>query len=151
MDLVNILDKIGFDFHVFIFNLANFLLLAWLLKKFLFSKIAKIVDERHHVIADGVSKLEIADSELSMARLNAENELRAARENGRDIVSEAAKRAVENSEQIRNEAMEDAKTIIENAKITAEREKISILENVRKEAAEIIAEEVANKINDKNK
>jgi len=50
--VLNNLGKMGFDWHMALFNLVNFLILYFILKKYLFGSISATIAERQKKVAD---------------------------------------------------------------------------------------------------
>jgi F0F1-type ATP synthase membrane subunit b/b' len=67
-----ILGKIGFDWQVALANLVNFLIIVFLLKKFAFKPIAKIIQDRQNKINEG---LENAKKAAEEAMKNAKSDI----------------------------------------------------------------------------
>jgi F-type H+-transporting ATPase subunit b len=67
MDIASILSTIGFDWRVALANFANFLLIFYLLKRFAFGPISRILDERKRSIEQGLEDARRAATERQMA------------------------------------------------------------------------------------
>lgn len=64
IDILEILGKIGFDWQVALVNTINFLLVFFLLQKFLFPTLRKAVEDRRAKIKEGLDKAQEADVRL---------------------------------------------------------------------------------------
>ena len=62
--LLEILGKIGFDWQVALANTVNFLIIFFLLKKFIFPSISKHITERQKKISEGLEKAKEAEARL---------------------------------------------------------------------------------------
>ena len=101
---MDVLTNIGFDWQVALANFISFLLIFWILKKFAFGPIGKILDERKKMIEEGVSKAEQSETELLVAQQKAEETLKTARAEANQIVA----RAKENGDDLVARAEQDA-------------------------------------------
>ena len=65
VNLYEILQKIGFDWQVALANLVNFLIILFLLKKFAFKPIGKLIKDRQDKINEGLQKTKEAEARLA--------------------------------------------------------------------------------------
>ena len=56
VNIYEILGKIGFDWQVALASLVNFLIILFVLKKFAFKPIKKLIQERQNKINEGIEK-----------------------------------------------------------------------------------------------
>lgn len=101
---MEVLTNIGFDWQVAVANFISFLLIYWILKKYAFGPIGKIIDERKKVINEGVSRAQESETELLVAKQKAEEELKEARSQANQIVAKAK----ENGDDLLARAQADA-------------------------------------------
>ena len=71
MDLLGILGSIGFDLNVFIFNLINFGIVIFVIKKYFFEKIQDTLEERQKIAENTLIKEEEAKKILDNAKVDA--------------------------------------------------------------------------------
>lgn len=103
--LQEVLGSLGFNVHVALANFFNFLIIFFLLQKFLFKKIANTLDERKKVIEDGVTKSEQSEKLLQDAKVNAKNLVQSAKEEANTLVKDASAKAVIVADGIKSEAL----------------------------------------------
>ena len=65
--ILGILGNIGFDWHIALANIANFLIIFFVLKKFAFGPVKKILAEREGRIKEGIENATRAETALTMA------------------------------------------------------------------------------------
>lgn len=128
-----------FDWSTLALQLVNFAILVWLLQRFLYRPILRLVDarraalEREHAEAAGAA--ETAKRQLS--------ELQAQRTGIAGERAEALARAQEESRQLltsrREQAEHDAATLMEEARRTLAREREQVLEEARRAALDLAA------------
>lgn len=69
MDFIsNALQSIGFNYHVALANFINFLIVLFVLNKFVFKKVVKILNEREVLIKSGLTNASSAEKILSLAK-----------------------------------------------------------------------------------
>jgi len=129
-------------FHVdkafFFSQVVSFLIVAFLLKKFAFGPIQKMLEERRGRIAEGEAKLkqieqQLADSERSTAAAIAKANADAAR-----LVDEAKTSAAALSEQKAQEAIASAQQILAKAEAAAAAERAAIKAELKQEFGRLV-------------
>ena len=107
-EILNILGSVGFNWHVALANFVNFLIILFLLNKFFFGKLGKVITQRQEVIERGLSHasdaekaLREADNEKKAILANAHNE-------GLKLVDSAKDHAVALASSIVKEAETEA-------------------------------------------
>lgn len=130
---MEIIQKFGLEAKLFLFQLVNFLIVVFVLKRFLFSPLKKMLDERKNRIAQSLQDAENAKIALENADEERKKILADAKSNA-DKLTASVKVSIDES---RTEAMEEAKQhsaqILEDAKHQAAAE----FENMNKEIGKI--------------
>jgi len=119
--MIEILGKIGFDWQVALANLVNFIIVFFVLKKFAFEPINKIIKERQNKIDQGLENAKLAETDRMMARELRETELSKAKKEANDIVGLAQQKSNE---------------MVLMSKTNAEKEKNQIIKEGEKEVLE---------------
>ena len=130
-------------------TIINFIILFAILKYFFFDKVKAIIDERENLINE---QLDNAEEEAEKARILAiENErvLKNAREEGMLITERHKQKAEKIYDEIVEEANQEAKIILERAKVEINREKEKVEYQLKKEAIDL-AIELSKKVIEKN-
>lgn len=130
--ILNILGSVGFNWHVALANFINFLIILFILNKFLFGKLGKVISNRQEVIERGLSQASDAEKALASAEVKKEEIIHAAKKEGHVIVSEAQTQAEALAATIKANAEEE---ISARAQALAEKE-AALKEKVEKEVAE---------------
>lgn len=107
-EILNILGSVGFNWHVALANFINFLIILFLLNKFLFGKIGKVIESRQTVIERGLSDAAEAERALANAKHEGENIIGKAHKDGHDIIVKAEEHALLRAEGIFKDAEEEA-------------------------------------------
>ena len=130
------LDVISVNIWAIIASLANLLILTWIIKRFLFKPVKKMVDARRAAIDDDYAQAKAAREEAEESRLNYEAAMAAARQTSDQIIADASRTAEYRSNEIVAEARERASEIRRQAETDA------LLE--RKKAEDEMKHEIAN-------
>lgn len=140
---MEVLTNIGFDWQVALANFISFLLIFWILKRYAFGPMGKIIDERKKIINDGVSKAQQSETELLVAKQKAEEELKAARNEANQIVAKAK----ENGDDLLSRAQADANGKADEAMTQAqkniEKQKEQMERDLLEKTAGLVAQGVA--------
>ncbi len=134
------IGALGVDGKAFLIQLITFLLALWVLKRFAFKPILKVLTERRELIEDGVrlgeemqkeqAKLEqTIDKELHEARKQADGIIAGAEQTGRQIAAEAEQKA-----------QKKADGIIKQAESRIEQESARARQKLEKEIVSLVAE-----------
>lgn len=128
---MEILNEFGFNLGLLIAQIVNFLILAFVFKKFLYKPILKVLEDRRKTISKGLADSEKAAEALAKAEEERSNILREATKESQNIIAETKKNAENLKAEILEEARADADKIIREAKSQSELE----MEKMRKEVA----------------
>ncbi len=128
-----------------VFTLANTVALFLVMKKFLWSKILRMIEDRQKEIDDMYTEADAAKSEAERLRQAYEKELSEATQTGERLVKEAVARGQSREEEILRKANEEADAIRQKAVVDIEREKKKAINDAKDEIAGI-AMEIAGKV-----
>jgi len=137
-EILQALGNIGFDWRVALANLINFLIIFYLLNRFIFKPMAKTLKERKDKIEGGIENAQKADTALVLAReekkkivnqahVESNEIVKGAREQERSIVAEAA-----------DKARVEADNILDDARAATDREKKRAQEELEREASALV-------------
>ncbi|MFI5265448.1 MAG: F0F1 ATP synthase subunit B [Candidatus Levyibacteriota bacterium] len=127
---MEILNQFGFEPVLFAAQIVNFLILAFVFKKFLYKPILKVLKERQRSIEKGLREAEEAHVTLAAAEEKKDAIIKAASKEAEEILGATKKGAEELKEQILTSAKLEAEKIISNARTQANLS----MENVEKRA-----------------
>jgi F-type H+-transporting ATPase subunit b len=136
--MLEILGKIGFDWQVALANLINFLLVFWLLKRFAFGPIKKIIAERKEKVNQGLEDARRAATDRQMAEQLREQTVMDAKKEANTIVAEANDKGKGLVEEAKTEAEEERAGILAKAEADAENLHAKMEEEFSGEAVGII-------------
>ena len=123
---MEILAKIGFDWQVALANLVNFLIIFYLLKRFLFGPVSNIIAVRKLAISEGMQNAALASDALGEAKKEGERIIAEARAEANAIVSAIEKDGSLLKARRAEEAEKEAAVILHDAqeKIAQERSRL---------------------------
>lgn len=118
-------DAFGVDIPKLIFQIVNFLLLLYLLNRFLFRRVLALLDERQARIRKGLEDAASAERDRALAQAEREAALEEARKEAQAMIARANKIAEDTRAEILGEARTEASKLVERAReeITAEKDK----------------------------
>ncbi len=138
MDFGQISANLGFDWRVALANLANFLVIVWILKRFAFKPIEKIIRERKSKIEKGIEDAEKASSELQMAEQTSQKTVTEARSRANIIIATAQKESEKIISESKTLKEEQAKQIVAEANKMIQQEKQKMLGDLKNELADLV-------------
>ncbi|PIR03381.1 MAG: ATP synthase F0 subunit B [Candidatus Magasanikbacteria bacterium CG11_big_fil_rev_8_21_14_0_20_43_7] len=136
--LLDILGKIGFDWRMGLFNLINFLIVFWLLKRFAFKPVMKVINDRQQLATDAVDNFTKAKTEMQMAERKAQDIVDQAKVEANKIVEHSHDTAKETGEQIKEKAKKEIELLIAQAKRNIEIDKKEMKDSLRKETVQLV-------------
>ena len=138
-EILNILGSVGFNWHVAIANFINFLIILFLLNKFFFGKIGKVIQTRHDVIERGLSQASDAEKALANAEEEKKKIVKDARVEGQSIMEEAKSSATAVAESIKKDAESEARIKIAHLSEKEAKLKESVEKEFALRAPEVVA------------
>ena len=133
-------EAFGVDIWKLGFQIINFLLLLYLLNRFLFKRVLRLLDDRQSRISQGLEDAETAARDRELARAEREAALAEARREAEAMVQRAAKTAEATSTEILAEAKASAEQITTRAREEISAEKDRALAEIRGEVADLALE-----------
>lgn len=138
-EILNILGSVGFNWHVAIANFINFLIILFILNKFFFGKIGKVIQTRHDVIERGLSQAVDAEKALANAEEEKKKIVKDARFEGQSIMDEAKSSATAVAESIKKDAESEAQIKIAHLSEKEAKLKESVEKEFALRAPEVVA------------
>ncbi len=145
MDIMEILGKIGFDWRMALANFVNFLIIFWLLKRYAFEPVKKVINQRQSEINKGLEDAEKAQTELVMAKENYEKKMSEARAEAGEIITKANEQAENIITKATKQAEEKVAVIVADARESIKHERENMERELQAKTVSI-ALEVASKI-----
>lgn len=120
-----------------IIQLLNFLILLFVLYKFLYKPFLQIADKRREKIQSDLASAEKELKEAQEMKKQAHDTLESAKKSADGIISEARQKSEEIINQAKVKAREEAEKVLNSARNEIEREKKQALQEIEKRAGEI--------------
>ena len=133
------LSIISVNFWQIVISFANLAILTWIVKKFLFKPVKKVLDSRRAAIDDGYAKAEAAQAEAEENRQNYAAAMAAVKQTTDQMISEAARSAERRGSEIESEARERAAEFRRQAETDAELERKKAEQDMKREIADVSA------------
>jgi F-type H+-transporting ATPase subunit b len=119
---MNILHQFGFDFKLFIAQVVNFLILAYIFKRFLYKPILNVFKEREEKIKAGLENAEKAKLALDKAGLDRDAMLKETKAEAGAIIENTKKLAEEMRQEFAAKSKAESDKMIAEAKQQAQSE-----------------------------
>ena len=138
-------EFLNINFFTALFTLANTLVLFFVLKKFLWKPVMKMISDRQKEIDDLYADAGKDRQEAQQLRSRYEEEIANAQQTGDQIVKEAVARGQRREEEILRQANEEADAIRRKAQEDIERDKKKAVDDAKGEIAGL-ALDIAGKV-----
>jgi len=136
--LLENLGKIGFEWKMALFNLINFLVLFWILKRAFFKPIVKVINERNQKARDAMDNFQKAKTEVSMAERKAQELIDEAKVEANKVVGMATEEAKQFTESMKEKAKEEIARLVEQAKKNIDIDRKEMQDTLRKDTAVLV-------------
>jgi len=130
---------LGVDSKLLIAQIVNFLILLFLLRKFLYNPVIKMLDERKQKITEGLDAAEQSKNSLQDAGSKSSEIIEKAHLESKNIMVVSKKLADTEAKKIIEKADRQAEIILRNANEEATQNKQSALVEAKKEISEILS------------
>ncbi len=130
-------DAFGVDLLKLAFQVINFLLLLYLLNRFLFKRVFALLDERSAKISKGLEDAEAAARDRELARAEREAAVAEARKEAADMLARANKIAEDTRNEILADARSEAERVTAKAREEIVAEKDRAMAEIRGQVAEL--------------
>jgi F-type H+-transporting ATPase subunit b len=137
MDIGEILGKIGFDPSTFFVTIINFLIVFFLLKKFLFDKIGQTLTDRQKAVQKGIEDAQKAGYELSLAEQKSDEIIGEAQKKANSIIEKSWKEATDLAEVEKQKSLDEISKLHEDSAKQLELDRLSMISEIKKEAADL--------------
>jgi len=131
------MEAFGLDLPKIGWHLLNFLILLFILSRFVFPKVIGMLDERAERIRESMARAEETKREATEMEEQRRGVLDEARREAAAIVERSRQSAVGYGEQLKREAEEAAQTIRSRAEADAEAIRSQAVTDVRREVADL--------------
>jgi len=131
-------EQFGFNKQLFFSQVVSFCIVAFLLHRFAYKPILKVLEERRQKIAEGLANAEKIKQELANAQAKTQELLAAANAQGNKMIQEAHQSAAKVLEAETQKAIATANDIVTKARQASEAELVRMKAELRKEVGRLV-------------
>lgn len=135
MELIN---KLGIDWRLLIAQIINFLVLFFVLTKFAFKPLIKILDERSRRIEQSLDEAEKIKKMHEEVTTQKEAIILAARHSAQNIIIESKKQSEEVRQKLTVEAQDEVAKILEAGRVSLAAMKEKMSQELQKEVGDLV-------------
>ncbi len=135
---MDILGSLGIDFKALLAQIINFLLLLFILKKFLYGPVVQMLDKRKKTIAEGLENAEKAKAMIEKTERETQEKINLAVQEADKVINEAKAQAKKEAEKIILSANETSTMMLEKTKKQIELEKEKIIADAKKDLSGLV-------------
>jgi F-type H+-transporting ATPase subunit b len=136
--MLDILATIGFDWRVALANLISFLIIYWLLKRYAFKPMARIIKERQDKIRSGLDNADKAEETLRQAEDQEKGIVKDAKKEAHGIVMSATDQGKNIVDEATTQADKKAKDIVDQAHKQIDIDREAMQSEVHSYAADVV-------------
>ncbi len=142
--ITEVTDPFKVKWSLLIAQTVNFLVVAFVLKKFAFGPIQNMLEQRRKRIAEGEEKLKRIEQQLADSEQRTQEAIDKANADAQRLIEEAKQSADSLSEKKAQEAVASAQQIISKAEEAAKAERNAMAAELKKEFGKLVTATTAN-------
>lgn len=135
---MDVLTEFGINGWLLSAQVVNFLILLFILKRFFYKPLLKVLEERKQKIAQSMKNAEEIEKTLAKTEEDREKRLEKAADEAKKILGEAQRSAVDIIEEARSKASDDIASMVKKGQASLEIERERLHQEIRAELAEIV-------------
>lgn len=120
-------------------QVVNFLILLFILKKFLYGPILKVLESRKQKIAESLKQAEEIEKKLAQTQEDREKALQKAADEAQRILNEATKSANQIIDEAHSKASKDIEEMVKKGQESIRLEREKMQQEIREELAELVS------------
>ncbi len=133
-------ETFGFNTQLFFSQFISFCIVAFLLQRFAFAPLMKVLEERRKMIEEAHMNSEKVKKTLAEAERRYQEILASAQADAQRVIDEARASGSELSERKRQEAIAEAEAILAKARENTQRERDQMFADLRSELGRLVVE-----------
>lgn len=146
---MDLLKEFGVEPTLLLAQIVNFLLLLFILRKFLYTPVLRMLKKRRDTIAQSLKNAEEIEHRLQQIHAEREATLRQAHEEVTRILDKATLHAEALTREMHDKAQKDVDKLLERTKATLEQERIAMYADLKAKITSLVVltfERVAGKV-----
>jgi F-type H+-transporting ATPase subunit b len=140
MDILEILSPLGLEFRLLFIQIVGFLLLLWLMKKFLFGRVMDMIQRRGDEIRNAYEENDRTREEVKTLQAEYTQKLQQARKEAEDIIQAATARAEKAGQEIIDKTRLEADELRKRGVADIDQEKKKVISEVRTDVINLSVE-----------
>lgn len=132
---MNVAETLGLNWRDFIWHTINFIVLIFLLSRFLYKPIVAMLDERQRRVQESMERAEQVRLAAERAAQERETQLGETRRQIQEMLAQATQTAERIQADARERAQQEAQRLVERAQQEAEAERAQSMADLRREVA----------------
>lgn len=148
-DSGGLLDALGIDWRMLVFQLIGFCVLVFILGKYVFPIFNRVIEEREKQFADNAKAAETARKDAEAAEKRITEELDAAKKQSADILEVARKEAAKTVEDAGDKASKKADHLLEQAQARIDLQVSDAKRSLQSEMVSLVASATEKVIGEK--
>lgn len=146
---MELLNNLGINIKLLVAQIINFLVLLFVLYKFAYGPVLKMLENRTKKIEKGLKDAEDAKNKLVEIAEREKKILAEARNEAQKIIKKSEDVALKNARDIEVSAKEQSKKILAEAKVQIEQEKNKAVKDAKSEIADLVVRATEKIIDEK--
>jgi len=131
------MEGLGIDWKILLGQVINFLVLLWLLKRFVYKPFLNVLQKRQSQIEQGIKKSREAEESLARIRALTQEVKAASEKKAKELILEAEKKAQEKTKAVMTAAEEEKKRLVESTRAAMEKELVASRDQRQKETVDL--------------
>jgi F-type H+-transporting ATPase subunit b len=136
---MELLHTFGIDWKLFLAQILNFFVLLYLMKRFAYGPILKILEDRRKKIEKGLKEADDAHKKLVEMTEKEKAVLSSAKKQAQEILAKAQEIAGQNKEEIMTIAKKQSAEILKNTEKEIEKSRKKMIQEMKQELGELIS------------
>lgn len=133
-----LVHNLGIDWRLLIAQVINFVILFFLLKKFLFKPVLGLLEKRREKIEKSMRDAERIEKELAAIREKREEIIKTANQKAEEILHEVKEIAESQKTKILSDTKKETEKMLDEARASIEKEKDKLVDEAREDLAELV-------------
>ena len=144
--MAELFSKLGLDWKLLLSQAVNFLLLLFLLRKFAYQPLLKVLKERREKIEEGVAKAAEAEGRLAEANAIAKDKMKAAESEALAMLRATEEKSKQVEAGLLEEARKKESAMLAGAELAAKAKEKEALDGFRREAAAMVRQAIVRTV-----
>jgi F-type H+-transporting ATPase subunit b len=144
---MSILDSLGINIGAVLWHFFNFLLLIWVLQKYMYKPVLKMLDDRATRIRESLAQAEAVREETARLESESRSILDEARRQGQELLALANQNSERIVSEARQAAQQEAERLVERARSEMTRERDQAFAELREQVADLTVAAASRLIN----